>query len=310
MQRSAVTTPDNPDRSETMAKSDDDNAAVLEGMGAFAMGMFSELAARAEPILQAKVAASSVSDFKDLGRDIAGAMLKDSLIEAATGHFIGLDLDGFRRGVDAFFDAGWLAAWGRVMSRLDEPRSAFDLATGPDIAMVLAGVGLAVVPLDKKTMRPIGVPTRDWREAAKTFGRVKTAYVGYNTAKAPFYALLTDCMNTMNYAVQNDARLAHARNAVARTGYGFQGVPSPFQHSTLLVPRDEGDQFETLVIEDPRLDRGSVMFLAGWQEDGETHGTTNDGFFAVPLQVVHAILNNPAFFAWVNPGSGKPSSVH
>lgn len=289
---------------------DDENAAALEGMGAFAMGMFSELAARAEPILQAKVAASGVGSFKDLGRDIAGAMLRDSLLEAAAGHFIGMDLDSFRRGVDAFFDASWLAAWGRVMKQLDEPRLAFDMSVGPDIAMVLAGVGLAVVPLDKRTMRPIGTPTRDWREAAKTFGRLKTAFVGYNTATAPFYVLLTDCMNTMNSVVQTDPRMAHARQAVRRTGWGFKGVPSAFQHSTLLVPRDESDQFETLVLEDPRLDRGSVMFLAGWQEDGETLGTTNDGFFGIPLQVVHAILNNPAFFAWVNPSIGKPASVH
>lgn len=293
-----------------MSKGDDDNAAALEGMGAFAMGMFGELAARAEPILQAKVAASGVANLKDLGRDIAGAMLKDSLIEAAAGHFIGMDFDGFRRGIDAFFDPSWLAAWGRAMSRLEEPRLAFDLAVGPDIATVLAGVGLAVVPLDKKTMRPLGTPTRDWREAAKTFARLKTAYVGYNTATAPFYALLTDCMNTLNSAVQADSRLSHARQAVSRTGYGFKNVPSAFQHSTLLVPRNEGDQFETLVLEDPRLDRGSVMFLAGWQQDGETFGTTNDGFFAIPLQVVHAILNNPAFFAWVNPSAGKPASVH
>lgn len=279
-----------------------DNDQALKDFGAFGLGMFSEVAARAEPILQAKIRESGVGDFRDLGRDIASAMLKDSLIEAAATHFIGLEIDRFRRAVDAVFDPQWMDAFSRLRKSLDESRPAFELASGPDAAIVLSGIGVPVVPLDKKTMKPIGEPTDDWRKAAATFNRLKTAFVGYDVSKAPFYALLTDCLNSMNALVQTDGRMAQAKEAVVRTGYTFKSAPQPFQHSALLVPRDEEDRFETIILDEPRSDRGSVMFLSGWRDaDGEARGITNGGYFAMPLQVAHAILHNPAFLAWVHP---------
>lgn len=286
------------------------NDETLAAMNAFALGMFGELASRAEPILAAKVAATGAAHFKDLARDLAGKLLRESLLEAAAGHFVGLDMDAVRRAVDAFFDPQWLGAWGRVMRLLDTDRPAFDVAVGPDAAIVLAGIGLAVIPLDKKTMRPIGKEVRDWKEAAKVFGRLKTAFVGYDLTAAPFYALLTDSLNSMNESIRTDTRLSQAKSAVGRTPYEFKNTPDPFQHSTLLLPRDPSDRFETVVLEDPRSNRGSIMFLAGWRDGDIPTGAPNDGYFAIPLQVIHAILHNPAFFGWLNQPSGKPASVH
>lgn len=289
-----------------------ENDKTRAAMDAFALGMFSEIAAHAEPLLAAKIQASGVDDFRKLGRDLAGAMLKDSLLEAAAAHFVGLDMVYFRRAVDAVFDPKWMDAFTRVRNSLESSRPAFDLAVGPDAAIVLAGVGVAVVPLDKKTMRPIGEVTNDWREAEVRFGKLKSAFVGYDTTQAPFYALVTDCLSSMNVLVQNDPRMAHARQAVVRTGYEFRPASKAFQHSTLLVPRGREDKFEVVVLEDPRDDRGSVMFLAGWRdEDGEPAGAPNDGFFGMPLQVLHAILHNPAFLSWMQPDDdAKPMSMH
>ena len=286
------------------------NEETLAGLTAFGMGMFRELAARAEPILKAKVEASGVAHFKDLGLAVASSMLKESLTEAAASHFTEIDMPSFRRAVDAFFDPEWAASFGRVQRMLEEARPAFDLAVGPDVAVVMAGVGVPVAPLDKKTMRPLGSPTRDWREAARVFGRLKTAFVGYDTTSAPFYALVTDSLNTLNAALRADGRLADALVAVRRTPYEFKDAPIPFQHSTLLVPREESDRFETLMLEDPRPSHGSILFLAGWKQEAEAFGAPNEGMMGMPLQVVHAILQNPAFFAWVNPVTGKSPNIH
>lgn len=287
------------------------NERLLADMDAFALGMFGELAKRAEPILEAKLRAAGVTDLRILPRGEAGRMLKESLLEAAAAHFPDVSVPHLRRAADAVFDVDWMDAFGRVRQDLEKDRTAFDVAIGPDVAVVLAGVGLDVIPLDKRTMTPIGTPTRDFRQAATTFGRLKTAFVGYDSAGAPFYAVLTDCVNTMNDVIRNDSRFAHVRQAADRVSYDYRRAPMPFQHAALVIPREAADRFETVVLEDPRLDRGSVMFLAGWRdEDGSAHGTPNDGFFAIPKQLVDAILRNPAMFGWLNAPDGPPASVH
>lgn len=286
------------------------NAALWEQMDAFALGVFSELATKADPILAAKIRASGVADFRALGPDICGAMLKDSLIEAAAAHFSGIDISSFRRAVDACFDPVWMAAWSRAKQALDDRHGAFDMAVGPDLAVVLAGIGLEVVPLDKKTMQPLGEPSSDWREVSATFGRLKTAFVGYDTTTAPFHALLTDSLNLMVAALNTEPMLSSAAALARRVGYEFEPSPALFQHAALLFPRDETDRFETVALDDPRPDRCTVMFLSGWRADGNACGAPNDGFMAIPLQVAHAILNNPAFFGWLGSTSLQPASMH
>jgi hypothetical protein len=92
------------------------------------------------------------------------------------------------------------------------------MARGIHAAVVLAGWGLPIAPFDLNAMRIKATPSNDIDVVQQMFSTEKGAYVGYNTCDAPFYVLLTDCVDTLRQLVPIHPSLAELRQLFARGG--------------------------------------------------------------------------------------------
>jgi hypothetical protein len=153
---------------------------------------------------------------------------------------------------------------------------AFEMTRGTYAAVVLAGYGLPVAPFDLEASRILAKPSNDIDTVLALFCRDKGAFVGYSVCDAPFYLLLTDCVQTLRQRVPVRPELSEVRKLFAR-------VASP-----------------TVGLLDPDPMAGSIMLYAGWQIDGQPDGAPNDGYLPVPRQLLRAVVNDPtvAYSFW------------
>lgn len=277
---------------------------------AFAQAMFARLAGKAEPLLQKKLDALGVNDFRALSREEAKRLWRESLLEATALYAPEADHEGMRRAAAAFTSDRFIAALSKERPRALE-FGAFDAAVGIDAAIILAAFGLPVMPLDRKTHRPIGNVAHSIEEAELIFGRAKTAVVGYEPARAPFFLVVTDCVNTLSRRLTTDPRFAAAKALMTRDG-GTIAPPmaQSFKHGAIMIARLPGDELETLVVEDPSPQAGSIMLLGGWMEGEEVHGTPVASVM-VPRRLLTELLEDPSAIFWLTrPLSPKLSRPH
>lgn len=272
----------------------------------FAEAAFKSMAAAADPILARRLGEIG-QPMESLSRAQRFELLKASMIEAAASQNPHADFDQMRRVFDLMADSRFTDALGRL--RKVPYGGAFHPAYGVDAALVLAGAGLPVLPLDRKTGRPIGPIADGLDDAERIFAKAKTAMVGYASAKAPFYLLATDCVIDAHARVTQDP----AFSALKAKLDGPAAPPDTprFRHGLMLFARDEADRIKTRVMEDADPNRGSVMLLAGWMEDTEPQGVSNDGFVPVPEQLVHKLISDPAVLQWLTrPMGGLVAKMH
>lgn len=275
-----------------------------DGEKAFAEAAFIRVSEAAEPILKRKLEAIG-TPFEALPRAQQTELLKSTMVEATATLNPDADFDGLRRVFDMMGDVRFTSAMGRV--RALPYGGAFDPAIGQDAALILSGAGLAIQPMDRKTGRPFAELAYGIDQADRIFSKAKTAWVGYRPAEAPFYVLVTDCVLTAYKHIKQNPAFADLKRKM-ETGYGGfppqPGVPQ-FKHGLLLFAREPGDQIETLVIEDPSPERGSVMLLAGWKDGDHTEGVPNDGVLSVPEQLVRQLITDPQVLQWITRPVGQ-----
>lgn len=269
-----------------------------EDENAFAEAAFLRVAAAADPILKRKIDAAG-GNFANLSRAQQAELLKSSMVEAAAGLNPNADFDGIRRVFDIMSDERFTSALGRL--RETPYGGAFDPAIGMDAALVLAGAGLNVQPMDRKTGRPFGALATGLDETEKVFEKSKTAWVGYRPAEAPFYLMVTDCVLTAYSQIRNNPIFADLRTKMEMGYGGFPRRPNlpAFRHGVLMFGREFGDQIETITIEDPSPSNGSVMLIAGWKDGDRTEGVPNDGVLFVPAQLVRKLIEDPQVLQWI-----------
>lgn len=264
----------------------------------FAEAVFKRMAAAADPIFAKKLDALG-GNFDNLSKNQRTELLKSSMLEAVAGLNPDADFDGLRRIFDFMGDERFMPALRRL--RQAPYGGAFDPAQGIDSAIVLAGAGLNVRPLDRKTGRIIGSLASGIDAAQTVFEKAKTAWVGYHPAEAPFYMLVTDCVVTAYDTVKSNPAFADLKAKMEGGGNAFPSRPvlPPFRHGVLTFAREPHDQIETLAIEDPHPSRGSVMLLAGWKDGTRTEGVPNEGALFVPAQFVRKLVEDPQVLQWV-----------
>ena len=287
-----------------MSEPNDDTTAAEH---AFAEAVFQRLAAAAEPILKRKLSDFGIVDFKTLGRDERARLFRESMLEAAALTNPMADFDMLRRSITAMTNDRFSRALAACRSDLSAKFGAFDPVQGREAGILLAGFGLPVMPLDRKTMSPLGAAASTIEGADEIFSRAKTAFVGYTPAQAPFHLMVTDCINTLQSMIIAHPAFAGIRSIMERDGRGLPKKSAPpFKHACLLVAKTAEDQVESYLHMDPSPNRGSAILVSGWMEDGIPSGTFANGVFFVPKQLLAEILDNPQLIGWLN----QPTGLH
>lgn len=139
----------------------------------------------------------------------------------------------------------------------------------------------------------------------------KGAFVGYNACAAPFYVLLTDCVRTLRQLVPVHPRLSEVKWLFERNGATLPADPGQsFTPGMALVDRPPGDTISTVALLDPGPMGGSIMLYAGWEVDGEPYGAPNDGYVPVPVQLLRAVVYDPAVAYSLCRPIAAPTPIH
>jgi hypothetical protein len=262
-------------------------------------------AERVEPRLRGLLAKTGVRHASELPRDEALEIFRKALVEtvAATAPEVSVvALNHVLRSVaHPAFGRAFDLAKASAAVRFD----AFATVAGVDAAIVLAGLGLPVAPLDRKTLRILTAPSNDIDEVVARFSKFKSALVGYSACDLPFYMLLTDCLVTLAERVPFHPLLAGVKQLIDRAGGFSQPYTPPFQHGLLLFARMPGDRFEAIMLHDRNPSKGSIMLQAGWTVHEHRFGAPNDGYLPVPMQFFQNAIDDPAVAMWIWRQAGK-----
>lgn len=275
------------------------------------IAIFSVLAKKAEPKLKAALAERGVSSLDQLPPDVSRQIFANCIVATAAESFPEANLQALRHGMNALSDHRFQAAFSRLRATINTPIDAFEIASGVEAAIALAAMGLPVAPFDRKAPHILTEPSKDLDTVAKNFGKWKTAYVGYSPCDIPFYMVITDCIRTTYEKVMHHPRLGQLRTIFERLNLTLpSGTHRPFEHALMLIPREPGDTFSTIMLDDPNPDRGSVALYAGWNIDGVRYGAPNEGFLPVPMQFLRTALREPEIAMWIWHPIGIRNSIH
>lgn len=254
----------------------------------------------AVPKLKAALKQHNVSSPNHLSREVAGKIFRDIVVQIAVERFPAAQLDAITHGLTSFVDQRFARSFAKLRAASDTPMDAFAMASGEDAAVVLASFGLPVAPFDRKRPRIIAAPSNNIDEVAEQFSSSKTAYVGYSPCDAPFYILITDCVQTMRRQIEVRVELEQLKTLLARTGaeWRTERFP-PFTHGVALIAREPSDAVRTVFLHNPNPYEGSVGLYAGWNSNGVRQGAPNDGFIPVPVQFLEAVLRDPKTALWI-----------
>jgi hypothetical protein len=261
----------------------------------FVEGVFNRVTVVANPVLERKLAGRGVA-LEALPLPEQLDLLKSSFAEATAE----VELDAAHQQLKLIFDS---LADPRFMEAIIRLRSAplgapFDPAQGRDAAIVLAGAGLVVAPMDRRTGRAIGPSARGIDEADAVFSKAKTAWVGYAPAQAPFYTVVTECLRTLFTALHHDDKFAGMTRTIHSAG-GFpdQGNLPMGRRGMILVERKPEDRIACWSIQTPGL--GAIVIAAGWMEGSEAKGVPGDGLAPAPAQLVRTLVQDPRVLPWL-----------
>ncbi len=277
----------------------DDYAKMMEMFGR-------EFMTRIEQVAAAKLASHGFSGLDDAPSDLAAKIYREAAFEVAARN-PDADLQTLDRVLTATLRADVRHGLKQMRTLTSQPYDALAAATGKDAAMVMAFFGLPVAPMDRRTLKMMAQPSSDLDEVSAMFDRAKTAFVGYSTCEAAFYTLASDCADTL-------ARMIDTNEQMARIGDLFRrdNTPPPQPQGTPFVKacgvfrRYPGEEIASFIYADPRPDWGSILFYAGWMEDGEPKGSKDGGYKFVPLQLLNALMQMPDAHSIVR-GDLKPA---
>jgi hypothetical protein len=273
---------------------------VTEELDAITLAALDQVRRKAEPKLEAALTWHGVSSPDQLPQELAAKIFWDVLIQVAAENFPEAQLDALKHGTSAFQHPRFWPSFSRLKPLLTAPSDAFDFASGRDAAIVLAGLGLAVAPFDRKNLRVLSEPSNDIDEVVARFSKFKTAFVGYSPCDVPFYILITDCMQTMWPQIATGPELREVKKIVERAGTALPRGPFPsFMHGLILIPREPGDNISTVVLSNSSPHEGSIGLYAGWTTDGVREGAPNKGFIPVPLRFLEAAMEDPQIPMWI-----------
>jgi hypothetical protein len=246
----------------------------------------------------------------ELSRELASEIFSNACTAVAAENFPEANVAQLSHGLRAFQDRRFWPAVSRVRSNLDRGFDAFAFAEGIDIAIVMAGFGLQVVPIDRRTNLKLGDPSNFIGEVYETFSKFKTARVGYSPCDLNFYIVLTDCINSFFKLIGREKALHELKEILDREGYPERRVVPAFRHGMILLARKTQDTPSLVFVSNPKQDEGSVGFYAGHKIGEQRIGVPNEGFIPVPLQFVAGSLDNPETAAWLWRPSNPKLVIH
>ncbi len=249
---------------------------------------------KAEPRFNALIAQHHSSTSAELPESMSTEMLRRAFVETAAVEFPGADLEQLGHAIKFLTNPAFGAAVERV-KQSQKSSDVFEPARGVDSAAVLAGLGLPVAPYDRDAARITATPTNDIDAVLALFSSDQTAFVGYDACAAPFYLFMTDCVRTLRQRVAHDPRFVELKLLFKRGG-GARLPSDPgrrFRHAVGLFPRRSGDTISAVGLIDAHPEAGSIVLHAGWKIDGQPQGVPGNGYFPVPLWLVHAAINEP-----------------
>ena len=266
---------------------------------------------KAELRLKALLAEHGVSDPTELTPSEAGELLMRALSETAATHFPSANLELLAHGARSFAHPAFPQAFERVSIAMTFPSDPLAPAAGVYAAIVLAGFGLPVAPFDLEKACVLEEPTNDIDTVVAQFARWKTAYVGYNVCAAPFYVLLTDCVHTLVKEVPVHPTLKQVKQLFERPGSALPPDPGQsFVPGMAIFARLPGETISMAGLLDWSPSVGSIVLHAGWQIDGKAYGAPNDGYMPVPVQLLRAVVSNPAVAYALACPVGAPATKH
>jgi len=246
-------------------------------------------------------------DPRQIPRTLVGEIAQRALLEAAAANFPQAELGLLGHGIRSFAHPAFLPALERIMLSSKGGCDAFEMTRGIYAAIVLAGFGLPVAPIDLQGSRLLGKSSNDIDTVRALFLPEKTAFVGYSVCHAPFYVLLTDCIRTLRQRVPIYTELSDVKTLFGREAGSLPPDPGfDFTPGMALFARCAGDTISTATLIDPDPRAGSIMLYAGWQVDGEPYGAPNAGYLPVPTLSLKAVVNDPAVAAWLSRPVGAP----
>lgn len=263
-----------------------DRHAFADAAGAILMKM-------AEPGLNALLVEYGVSDRRELPLSAQGEVLQRAVVETAAANFPTANLEAMGHGIKSFAHPAFTPALERMRLATRGGSDALAMTRGVYAAVVLAGFGLPVAPLDLATRRILAEPSKDINTVQKLFSTDHGAFVGYNVCTAPFYVLLTDGVRTLRRLVPAHPALPEVKLLVERAMVTLPSDPGySFKHSIALAYRQPGDAISTVALRGPGPTGGSIVLYAGWQVDGKPYGAPNEGFIPFPVQLLRAVVND------------------
>ena len=265
---------------------------------------------KAERRFEGLLAHHGVSNPSKLPTALQEQILQRAIVATAAATFPTANIEMLKHGFRSCAHSAFLAGIERMKLSCRDEGDAFEMTRGIYAAVVLAGYGLPVAPFDLEASRILAKPSNDIDTVLALFSRDKGAFVGYSVCDAPFYLLLTDCVQTLRQRVPVRPELSEVRKLFARVASPLPYDPGQrFTSGMGLFGRQPGDTISTVGLLDPDPMAGSIMLYAGWQIDGRPDGAPNDGYLPVPRQLLRAVVNDPtvAYSFW-RPVAGAPSS--
>jgi hypothetical protein len=272
----------------------------MDDVDEFGRAAFQELIKKTAPRLTAELASRGVSSPDELPLEVARKILEDVLVATSVAHFPTADASKLLMGLRTFTDPLFSQALERVCASASSRPDPFEPAVGFDAAIVLAGFGIPVAPLDKKSGKALGPASRNIGDVAAAFSKKKTALVGYPSQSVEFYVLASDCLRTLRRLVMSDPVFSDIKHLIERSGGKLPPDPGvDFRHFSVLIGRQKGDRIATMNYLDPRPSGGSTILLAGWEEDGVAYGVPDSGLVMMLKQVAIGAAQNPKLSFWL-----------
>lgn len=269
---------------------------------------------RAEARFDSLLTENGASHPTKLPVAVAGELFRPAVVETAAAEFQGADPDGLSRGIKSLTHSAFFPALECVRHSIAEAAEDSDIfwsAIGVDAAVVLAGFGLAVAPYDLKIMRILKTPSNDIDTVLALFHRRKTAVVGYNVCEAPFYVLLTDCVQALRRQLPISPELSEVRKLYERTGAPQPPDPGKcFESDMVLFAHEPGDRIPTVGLMDPNPLIADIVLLAGWEANGASHGAPSGGHRPVPWNLLEAVVFDPEAASFLCSLVGAPPTLH
>jgi hypothetical protein len=285
---------------------------------AFADSARAPLFERAEARFNSLLAEKGASHPTDVSVAVGRRLFSRAVVETAAANFQGTDAECLARGSQSFTHPAFYPALERVRCEvaiapvLGNRNSIFQSATGVDAAVVLAGFGLPVAPFDRKVSRILEQPSNDIDTILSLFAHSsKNAVIGYSLCDAPFYVVLTNCIQALRQQLPISPELSGILQLFENSGTPLPLDPGGrFISDMMLFAREPGDTISSVGRMDPNVATPNIVLLAGWKAEGVPHGGLHDGYHPFPWRLLDAVVFDTKTAYYLSDLVGLPTTVH